>query len=944
MNIFRMRLLASTLMTGTVMIGAPAFAQDVPVATDIDANAPTTPEVRPAAAENADIVVTGSRITRPDLTASSPVAVVNAEAFRNTNAVTVESLLSQNPQFISAQTGASNNPGDGVATLDLRGLDAKRTLVLVDGKRLPLYDSQGAVDVNSIPPALIKRVDVLTGGASAVYGSDAVAGVVNFILDDRFTGLRFDGSSAVSERGDGAQQDVALTGGVKLGDRGNIVVSGGYAKRAGIRYADRPHNARTLLSSDLVSSGGSSNANPTVFDLANGNQVQVTPSGALTPDLTLYEFTPTNYAQLPFERYYGTALLRYDLTDGIEVFGRGSYSRTNVTITTAPTATAGYPFNIDPTNPFLTADERAVFFGPGAQINDGSDPSARAGTSTIGIRRRIVETPGRVETYNTDQYQAVGGLRGTFAGNLKWEAFAQYGEIRRRHMLGNDLSYNRVTQALDVVNGPNGPQCFDPSNGCVPLDVFTVRTLTPQELGFVLASGMEQTKTTQFVAGGNLSGDLGFLKSPFADKPAAFSIGAEYRRETAATTVDAAYASGDLIYYGPGQNIVGNYDVKEVFTELRIPIVQDRPGVKALNFEGGFRYSHYSTAGSVYTYKAGGDYAPVDGLRLRGLYQRAVRAPNINELFSPVVGATGSLSNDPCAGASVPAQIAAICLAQGAGSVGNIAKPVSGQINIFSGGNPNLKAEKSDTFTIGAVINPPSLRNFSLSVDYYKIKIGNAIDTTPPQITVNQCFLTDLNAASPACSSIIRNPLTGSLSGLPQYGVPSLQGNIAAIKTDGLDAVASYSGGRRDGFNYGVSVAGTYTFNYRKQASVQCAGRFGAACNIEPIAKWKHIATVSLGFAGVTSQTRWRYLGAVREDIGTNILKSRIPAYHYFDETLAVEVNRNFQFRVGMQNLLDTKSPIVGDTVGNDYAAGGTFPNVYDVIGRTVFAGVSATF
>lgn len=936
------------------LIASPAFAQDAGPTTA--QNAETGPATAPATDEtggNADIVVTGSRIVRPDLASTSPVVSLDRATLSRNNTVTVEQLLNTNPQFVANETGASNNPGDGAATIDLRGLGSQRTLVLIDGKRVPGFDTNGAVDINIIPTALLKRVDVLTGGASAVYGSDAISGVVNFILDDRFTGVRTDASAQITDLGDGEIYDVSLTAGLKLGDRGNIVVSGNYSKRGTVRYGDRPHNATALDSSDLVSSGGSSNTVPTAFDVPGQGRLQVTPSGGLTPDVALYNFSPVNYAQIPLERYSVTALGRYELTDHIELYARANYENLKSETNLASTATAGFSFNIDPSNPFLTAAERAAFFDPAtAVINDGSgvgaDPTARAGTSVIGIRRRIVETGGRNESHATEAYQFVGGFRGDL-GSYRYDVFAQYGEVIRNEVLRNDLSYTALQQALDVVAGPNGPQCFDPSNGCVPLNLFTTADIPQNQLAFVLRDAQQNSKTTQFVVGGNISGDVSFLRSPFADAPAAISVGGEYRRETARTLVDPNFASGDLIYYGQGQNIAGRYDVKEGYVEIKAPIIADKPFFKSLTLEAGYRYSDYSTVGGVSTYKAGGDWVPFDGIRFRGVYQRAVRAPSVFELFSPVVAGTGSLNVDPCAGTGVPASIRSICTAQGAPATGTIPAPVSGQINVFTGGNPNLEAEKTDTFTVGAVFTPKILRNFSLSVDYYSIGIGNAIDVVSPSVLINQCYFIDQSASSPACSGIVRNRIDGSLSGNTQYGVPQQLGNIAVINTDGIDIASSYHGGNANGFNYGVEFFGTYTLSYQKQLDpsspvVECAGRFGSACNIEPIPSWRHTLTLGLGYGPVTFSTRWRLIGAVSEDVGTDILKSRIPAYHYFDETVTFRVNDRFNFRLGVQNLFDKDSPIVGDTVGADPIAGSTYPNTYDVLGRTLFAGVTAKF
>ena len=956
---FKTKLLASTLLCGICAVAGRAQTVGDPA----PATAPV-PQESVAASDDAPetaIIVTGSRIARPDLEAASPVAVLSGDALRQNNAVTVEQLLQVNPQFVSGLTSASNNPGDGSATVDLRGLGSNRTLVLIDGKRAPPYDSSGAVDVNTIPTALIKRIDILTGGASAVYGSDAISGVVNFVLDDRFTGLRADGSSQISGYGDGQQFDVSLTGGIKLGDRGNLVVSGGYSKRDGIKYGARPHNSNAVDSSDLVTSAGSLNTVPTVFDTGQGS-LQVTDTGALTDAIQLYNFTPVNYAQVPFERYNVMALGRYDITDGVEAYARGNYSHVDVVTTLAPTATAGFAFNIDPTNPFLTEGERAVFFDPAtATINDGSgvadDPTARAGTSVVGIRRRIIETGGRIEEHNTKAWQLVGGLRGALGNGFRWDVFGQYGEVKRHEVLRNDLSYTALAQALDVVSGPNGPQCFDQSNGCVPLNLFTTGTIPQDQLSFVLRDALQDSKTTQVVAGGNLSGDLGFAQSPWASHPAAFSVGVEYRRETARTDVDPLFASGDLIYYGQGQNIRGSYDTKEIYGELRVPLVQDRPFFNALDVEAGVRYSDYSTVGGVWTYKGGGSWSPVAGARFRGIYQRAVRAPNIFELYSPVVAGTGSLSNDPCAKNNVvSAALQAICIAQGApasafpgGGVSTIPVPISGQINIFTGGNPNLDAEKSDTFTVGLVLTPPQLPRFSFTIDYYNINIANAISTTPPFITADLCYNSGAGPTSAACSGIKRNTLTGSLSGNTDFGVPSVLGNVAALKTDGIDVSASYRGGDAEGFSYGLYFSGTYTRNYTQQADptaapVQCAGFFGSACNLEPIPKWKHVADVNLGYGKFNLLTRWRFLGKVKQDIGTDILRSEIPAFTYIDTTLSFAVNEQFNMRFGIQNLFDKKSPIVGDTVGADANAGSTFPNTYDVIGRTFFVSASAKF
>lgn len=927
---------------GMALLAGPAFAQEAAAQGDV----------------NEAIVVTGSRIERADLTASSPVSVVSADAIKTVNTVTVEQILSVNPQFAAGSTGASNNPGDGSATLDLRGLGSKRTLVLLNGKRLPLYDTSGSVDVNQIPTALIKNVQVLTGGASAVYGSDAVAGVVNFILDDKFTGLKAEGGTQVTGKGDGAYYDASLTGGFNVGERGHFILSANYSKRDGVKYAARSFGQTVLCSEDLETFCGSSNTNPTAFDIPAyvvneevlaGGLYQVQPDGSLSSDVVGYNYNPVNYAQLPFERYGATALFNYDLTDNVEFYSWASYQKVKVITTMAPTATAGFTFDLDPSNPLLSPEQRIAFFDDGANPALVINPD---GTSTIGIRRRMTETGGRIVNYDSKTYQILGGLRGDLGSSFRWDASVQYAEVKKHQVLKNDLSYTALVNALDVVAGPNGPMCRDATaraEGCLPLNLFVVDGITQQSLAYVLRNAMQDDKTSQFVAEASVSGDLGFLTSPMASKPAAISVGGGYRRENASTIVDDNYASGDLIYYGQGFSIPNKYyDVKEAYVEFKMPLVQDKPFFNALNFEAGYRYSDYSSSGGVSAYKFGGDWSPVEGLRVRGNYQRSVRAPNLYELYLPVIAGTGSLGTDPCAGAGITDAVWAICQAQGApaSSRNGVPGPISGQINGFFGGNPDLQAEKSDTFTIGAVLEPAQLPGLSITADYYNIKINNAIYQAPTSIVVSQCFDIAKDANADVCQGIARNPLNGSLSGDTSIGVPSVYYNVAVIRARGIDAGFNYRNGSRDAFHYSVGILGTYQLNNTTvigDTVIECAGKFGADCDT-PTPKWKHVANFAFGWKPVDFNLRWRFIGATSQDGSTDILKTRIESVSYFDATANINVNERFTFTLGVLNLADKQPPVIGDTSGASSVAAGVFPTVYDVMGRSIFARVTANF
>ena len=902
-----------------------------------------TPEVVDASADEV-IVVTGSRILSPNVTASSPVAVVTGETFKTFNAPGVESLLASNPQFLPEVGPAVNNGNPGVATLNLRGLGDQRTLVLVDGKRMVSYDYNGVVDVNSIPTALIKRVDVLTGGASAVYGSDAVSGVVNFILDDEFKGIRFDGSTQLTDKGDGAVHDLNLTGGIELGDRGNIVASVGYLERHLIYQSARDFSAFALDSEDLVSPGGSSTAVPTVFDNTftdiDAGYLQIGANNDLVPFYEPYNYAPPNYLITPQERWLGTILAKYELADGVELYGRGSYIRSKVNSQSAPTGTFGYEFDIHPDNPYLTDQQRGLFFSGDGLNEDGS--------RTVGIRRRIVESGGRTTTYDNESWQAVAGLRGDLADNIKFDVFGQYSKTVRDIAYLNDITYARVAQALDAVQSGDSITCRDTSNGCVPINLLTTDPIGGDALAFITANGLQRDKTEQFVAGGSVSGNFASF-SPWSTNDIGVAVGVEYRKEKARSDIDDAYASGELIGYGQGLAFAPfSYNVKEIFGEVLVPIISDRPGFEELTFEGGARYSDYSTSGGVFTWKAGANWSPVRGVRLRGMFQRAIRAPNLDELASPRVSAIDNLDTDPCAGDNPVgnAELTALCIATGApaGQIGRIPDPVAGQINAFTGGNLDLKPEKANTITLGVVVAPPSVPGLTASVDYYDIKISDVIDVLggSPQNVVDGCYESG-DAESLYCQSIHRNTLSGSLSGGIAFGVDQLQFNIGSRKTRGIDFQFGYKRPIGDYF-VGLDVAGTHVITFEK-GGTECAGRFGFACNIAPMPKWKHTATLTFGSDDFNLASRWRMIGKVKEDAGTEILASNLSSVSYFDFTANISVEESYTFRLGMQNAFDKKPPLVGSAAGGTaYNAANTFPSVYDVMGRTFFVGVTAKY
>lgn len=953
-HLFSLKAGAACAAIGLSLCSGQAFAADAPAATSVPATA-AAPDV---------IVVTGSRIARPDLKSSSPIAVLSSKDFALTNSVTAESLLSVSPQFVPGITGTTNNGNGGAATIDLRGIGAQRTLVLIDGRRMVPSDIGGAVDINAIPTVLIKRVDILTGGASAVYGADAVAGVVNFVLDDKFKGFTVDASDSVTRYGDAPEQNVGVAAGFTAGDRFHFVIAGQYTHRAGVYQSAREYSAVNLSGS--LKPSGSSNTTPTAIDINAGrfqlnDGSQPGAAGDFVPYYKPYNFNPANYLQVPLDRYNVTALASYEVSPVAEIYARGSYTRSNVTAILAPTATAGFNFTISPDNPFLNAANKALIFGDPGNLNAD-------GTANVGIRRRITETGGRIESFHNDVYYGIGGVRGQISPSFSYDVFAQYGLTRRHENLANDLDYNKVSQAINVVAGPGGsPVCADPSGGCVPLNLFTTNPISQQALKFISADGLQDNRYTQFVTGASISGDVAFLKSPLAGKSAAVAGGVEYRSETGSQAVDANYGSGNLIYYGQGTAVPNaSFNVKEVYGELKLPLVNDKPLFEELSFEGGVRYSSYTnntTAGrnknKATTFKIGGDWTPVGGIRFRAVYNRAIRDPNIFELNAPVTQAgTDVLQTDPCALGRPQgnAALQAICIAQGAPANlvrnGVIQDVIANQTNINSGGNTQLKPEKASTITIGAVISPSQIRGLNITVDYYNIKVKDYIATDGSQDIVNQCFN---NNISLYCSAIVRSNITGQLTGSANAngqfpGVSEVLQNIGSLHVQGVDVSLDYHRTLNSNSSIGLSFGGTYTGQHLFDPGggaqpYTCAGRFGNTCAINPIPRWKHTASVTYERGAFSILGRWRFIGPVSEDAGTNILVSHIPSYSYFDTTASVRIKSELTLRLGVSNIFNIQPPVVGGSAGSSGVnSGNTFPNVYDALGQTFFAGATIKF
>lgn len=911
------------------------------------------------------IIVTGSRIARPDLEAASPVSVVSQETIKLAGSSGVEEYLRDIPQAVAAIGSATNNGNEGAATIDLRNLGEERTLVLVDGKRFVPYDAAGIVDLNMIPPALVERVEVVTGGASAVYGSDAIAGVVNFIMKKDFQGIEADAQYGLTDRGDGRTTQLSLTAGTNFaGGRGNITVNGTYSNQEAVYQGDRSFSQEALAAADFSPGGSFTNA-PGFLDLGPDGY-QFTSAGDLTdlganPDaFAPFNFNPYNLLQTPHEKYTATLLANYEISDTLEFYGRASYAQSKVTTIIAPTGTFFFPFDINYTdNPFLSDQARNII----ATYDDDSD-----GIVSAAIGRRLTELGTRDSIYENKAWQLVGGLRGDFSDTMHWEVFAQYAKTKRSQDFINDVAYDRLFQAVQATtDGSGNVVCVDPSNGCVPANIFGPGNLSSAAADYIRLDLHEDNRTTQFVTGGFLSGDLPFAV-PTASKPGAFVIGFEYRKETSKARPDDNLVAGNSIGFGSSTPIDAQYDVWEGYGEVKLPILSDMSFAQELNLEAGVRYADYKNeiktlgTGNSYTnwsWKLGGDWKPVDAVRFRVMYQRAVRAPNIEEIGQPLTPSTGDADFDPCAGANPVgnAQLTQLCIDTGvpAANIGSVGGPISGQINNFVGGNPDLVPEKASTWTIGAVLEPSALPGFTATIDYFDIKVEDAILQVPEQSVLDICYDIEQDPDGSFCSLISRSP-TGRLNGDTTVGVDVRRRNIGMLRSRGIDFAVQY---RFDLGNVGnLRLAANVTrqlksdLQFADQLEVNhCVGLVGTTC-LRPDPKWRWVQTTTWNKGSLTLQLRWQHLGKLTNDsvafgdaLASDFVVPVIDSYDYFDLSGMFEVTENFALRGGITNLFDKKPPVVGNDYGGTAEnSGNTYPATYDPLGRSFFIGATVRF
>ncbi len=966
-----------------------------------------TPAPTPAdsgAATGSEVVVTGSRIARRDYVAESPILTVQTQMLQTTAPPTLDEALGKLPQFtgITGQTATGAGFGQiGAATLNLRNLGSSRNLVLLDGRRMQPSTTGFAVDINNIPSALIDSVEVITGGASAVYGSDAVAGVINIKLKHNFEGIQFDVKGGISDRGDYFNTDDAVTAGANFANgRGNVVISLDYLHRAATYQRDIPFYQRELAAGsgsfglsfldvgyyqpELDTIPGTAVPNwpgfpaagpvdlgfntdhSTLFNIATGagytsGYYPQNPNYAFSNGVK-YNANYNEYATTPMNRYSGFARFEYELTDGISAYGQVLYSHYDVDNVFIPLPAANFwsvAIPVDAAHPIPT--ELATVL---AQRNVPNAPWHYS---------RAISFLGIPTTRNTsDVYQALVGLKGDIAHtDWTWDVYASHGSSTV-DSVGEQgyVDWRRWEQLLQAPNygagfsDGTGNAC---TSGISPfIDSATITKDCRNYIQYQYHNALDQT---QDVVEANLQGKVADL--PAGELRAAF--GASYRRNTLDSQVDPIYETNPQIGVGTGaSSMVGTFaansssggsHVYELYGEALIPVLRDAMLAKSLDVNLAYRYSHYALSGGVSTYKASADWRLTDWVMLRGGYQRAVRAPNVTELFSSAQATIVIPAFDPCVNvgpfalppgpygnnAANPdqAQVKALCAALTPGAAPGLFNGYAGQgTPVLVGqlaGNPNLRPEKADTFTAGIVLTPHGLpwnSSLSVAVDYYNIKIADAIQALDPNQTYQLCFNAfgtnpNYSATDPYCQLLRRNPGNG----LPS-GVNDVYQNEGGIRTAGVDAQVDWKvpvGAGMLDLNGVVNYLADY-----KQSFLTGLAFVEYADTISSTAayfRWRSLLTATYALDKVTAGVRWRFTPRTRDVTCASQCQAPDTASHStFDLFGSYALTSSVRLTAGIDNLLDKDPPIVGGVLGN------TNLGEYDVIGRQFYAAIRAKF
>jgi outer membrane receptor protein involved in Fe transport len=959
-------------MLGLELLAIPAFAQDVP----------PPPTQTAAADETPIIIVTGTRIARPELQASTPIDVVSSADIARTSQTNVAEVLRRQPIFTTGLSQGNTNfntSGNGLNLLELRGLYYQRTLVLLNGRRMVAgLGGTAAVDINMIPTDMLDRVEVITGGASAVYGSDAVSGVVNFILKDRFEGIDLRAQTGISSRGDSARHRLSGTVGLNFaGDRGNIWINGVYDEDEGLLSRNRKFSSTDFFGRSSFAPQGSFNLNGSIFDIIDaddvlgaiyGNDYTFDSAGNLKRGFiqNIDGFNRNAFRRLsvPVKRYLFNSGLKFDLTDNITFYAEAMYGQTKSSARLEPYAAAGGDPDVDGAGSIdvvggLAIDNAFIPAPVLAEItarNADADPANDVGF--IAFRRRLSDVFDRSNRNNRKIYRFAAGLKGDFNADWSWDVSYVYGRTRD-FTASEAVPTDRFTNALDAVNIGGQIVCRSAAaraEGCQPLNIFGANTASQGAIDYVRRGGtvLNSLRTTieQQVATASVTGKLFHL--PGGDVKVAF--GAEYRREKSIEDWDADTNVGNTLgNFTPDTR--GKFNVKDVFGEIVVPILSEVPFAHYLGVEGAIRYDDYSTVGSVVSWKAGGEWAPTRDIRFRAVYSVANRAPNITELFSSQQETfPGTLTLDPCEGVTATRAndfddacraIPGIAAAVAGGGTFSYAPAEIQSINGFDGGNPNLREETAKTWTAGVVLTPSFLRNFTMSVDWYRINIRNAVNTQPREETVKACLV---DPASAACGGLAIRLPNGKLTRIDAINI-----NTGGFLTSGIDVVLNYRHDLAPETSLGVQLNYTRLLEHKRTPftgapAINELGQLQDANGERLGSGFKNRFTLNTTFDKGPFQLSWtaRYLGKIKDTKDPNNAPpdefNNVGDAFYHDFQARYSFGEGTSLYVGVDNAFDRKPPSLPNGLTASGLIGGETAQEYDTIGRFFYAGVNLKF
>ena len=985
------------LLAGSMLAGLCTFAMAAPA---------TAQEVDDGVAEVEQIVVTGSRIRQRNLETTSPITQVTGEDIDVAGVTRVEDLVTQLPQAFAAQNSTSANGANGNATVSLRNMGANRTLVLIDGRRMG-YGSPNdvAADLNQIPEQLIERVEVLTGGASAIYGSDAISGVVNFITKKDFRGLQIDAQYGFYQHNndydgpgnvrralldsakrnpaeyvmpddnvsDGESRSINIIMGTGSDDgRANLMAYAGYRRNNEIVAGQRDFGACALgldAETDPYNfyCSGSGTSYPGQFrNLLNGDTLTIGGSagnGTFVPyDKTtgVYNYGANVHFQRPDERYILGAMGSYKINDRAEAYAQLMFSDYKSVAQIAPAgAFMGPIINMKCDNPLLSAQQRTTL-GCGGAVTEVE----------MMIGRRNVEGGPRQDSIHYNSFRMVTGVRGALTDSWNYDVTGQFSRVGLDRVYNNDFSKERLARAFDVVDVNGVATCRSVVDGtdknCVPYNIFSPGGVTPEALKYLQIPLLQSGYTTQQMVTAVASGDLG-VKMPWSDLTAQAALGVEYRRDALDSHADAAFEANDGAGQGgPTIGYSGSADVMEIFGELQLPLAENKSWVYSSSLDMAYRYSKYDNY-SADTYKIGLDYAPTEDVRFRASFSKAVRAPNVIELYQGHGYNLSYAKFDPCSTVGRGGAVPASCIGTNPWQVtaAQAADPLlynpSDQYSFKQGGNTNLTPEEAETFTFGAVFTPRFLPGFNLSLDYYDIKVENLIGNLGIQNIFDACYVANMTQM---CERIKRDARTGSLW-LNEGHVEDTSVNIGGQRTSGIDLNANYSvdlsdWGATDMGRLAFGMSGTWLQSLETDTGLgfsnsvyDCAGYYGSVC-VLPNPEWRHRARVTwMTPWNVDLTATWRHIGSVTQaHLAPDGSLGGAPASaeyelsdrNYIDLAVTWQARHNLKVRAGINNVFDIDPPLTQDAGSQSLGSNNTYPQVYDSLGRFMFVGLTADF